>query len=101
MNKFILIAMNPSKYTKEELKANADAAAYVAFTTAYVAFATASEADAITLAAEATYRAAYYTFLAVSSAEVAEEIRAKDWISRYFELTGEDEKEYLDEINKG
>ncbi len=97
----MLKAMNPSKYTKEELKANAanaaDAYADSRAADAYAdTYATVRVAAAIADAVYAARVAAYAT--ACVAADAAD---AEYWVNRYFEHTGENRQDYIDEINKG
>jgi hypothetical protein len=66
--------LNPEKYTKEQLKDNAAAAAPAAAPAATAAYATAT-------AAPATESANY-------------------WLDQYFKRTGENKQDYIDAINK-
>jgi len=90
MNKFILIAMNSSKYTQEELIANAEKA--------YVDI-----ANAVTLAANThgDVDVDVVVYWVADAAAHADYWAAAYWIKRYFEITGEDKQKYIDEINKG
>jgi len=80
MNPCILMVvdhqMNPEKYSKDELKANADAAAY---------------ADVVSYATTA-YSAAYAAYAS------ADDIT--NLINQYFNCTGENKQDYIDAINK-
>jgi len=79
MNKHILMVvdhqMNPEKYSKDELKDNADAAAY---------------ADVVSYAITAAY-ATYDTTAAYAAYYL---------INQYFNCTGENKQDYIDAINK-
>jgi len=86
MNPHILIVidnqLNPDKYTKEQLKENADAAyAYAdAFADAYA------------------YAAANYANAAYAYADAFADVDY--WLGRYFRYTGENKQDYIDAINK-
>ena len=93
MNKHILMAMdsiaNPEKYTVEQLRKNCDAAykaAYKADDAAYAAYVAHVAADAY-----ADYAAAY-------SAVSCDYER---WLNRYFDESGENKQDYINEIDKG
>ena len=91
MNKHILIAMDYKNRSREELRENYHDAAAAA-DAAYAADAyAAADADA----AAAAYHAAYHAADADAAAEY--------WITRYFEVTGENREDYekaLEEMKK-
>jgi len=91
MNKHILMIidnqLNPKKYTKEQLKQNADAA-YDAYDYAY---------DAVAFSAKFAYFAAYDAY-AFAYADV--DVDVDYWLDRYFKITGENKQDYIDAINK-
>ena len=90
MNPHILMLvdhnLNPDKYTEEQLKQNA-VAAYVA----------ASYVDAAATNAAITAAAAY---IAADAAANADADSAGCWVSKYFNHSGENKQDYIDEINK-
>ncbi len=90
MNEFILKAMNPSKYSKEELKANAEAARTAYGYALYAAANTTAEYAAVRAAGRATHDE-YAAEYAAGCAEY--------WFNKYFELTGENKQDYIDAIN--
>ena len=92
MNPHILFVIdhleNPSKYTQEELDANYDSARAASDT-----------AEPVYIVARAAYvvaRAAYYA--AYYAAEPA--YYAAHWIYKYFKITGEDKKTYIDKLGE-
>ena len=105
MNKHILFVMrsldNPELFTQEEKEANnrnahvaaADAAAYAAYDAAAAAYAAYAAAVA---AADAAAHAAYAAYAADD--KVISKI--DHWLSRYFQTTGEDRQEYINEVER-
>jgi len=86
MNTIMLKAMNPSKYSKEELKKNHDEAV-AAYVRAVAAVAAASAAAGAAGAA-------------ADSGAVDGDLYAGHWVDKYFKETGEKKQDYIDAINK-
>jgi len=96
MNPHILMVidhqLNPDKYTKEQLKQNADAAYY------------ANDADAAFVAddfyaANANANACACAYAAANTAAI-DYASAAYWLRQYFKKTGENKQDYIDAINK-
>ncbi len=84
MNKHILIAMDWENRSLEELEKNRDVAYAAAADAAAAAYAAADAADsAYADAADSAYADAAYA-----------DDYVKYWLNRYFEITGENRKEY-------
>ena len=98
MNEFILVSMDRKNKTEKELKENAEYArsAYCIATTHYDISASADIAVAayyayIHSSASAASAAAYYAYAEDST-------RFEHWLTLYFDISGEDEQEYINEI---
>ena len=87
MNKFILIAMDKERYTKEELKKYADKAYSI-----YCAATTHKDiaASSLDAAAYASSSAAY--------AYASVDYRLEECLDAYFDITGENKQTYIDAI---
>ena len=103
MNKHILTVidnqLNPGKYTRAQLQDNAadadaaDADADAAADANAYAYAAAAAADA--------YAYAYaYAYDAYDAYAYADADAAVYWLNKYFNITGENKQDYIDEINK-
>jgi len=98
MNEVILVAMDRENRTQEELKKNAEYAlsAYCIATTHYDISASAAIAVAAAYAyihssASAASAAAYHAYAEDST-------RFEHWLTLYFDISGEDEQEYINAI---